>query len=276
MYSLNCKGKLVTIDTAIVMGIINLTPDSFYADSRKQGIDEILHAAEQMLKEGATILDLGGQSTRPGSERISAEEELTRVVAPIEKLARTFPDAIISIDTYFARVAREAVEAGASLVNDISGGTMDADMLDTVARLQTPYVCTHMLGEPTTMQQAPQYKDVVLEVLDYFIGKIKTCRDKGIRDIIIDPGFGFGKTISHNFQLLRGLKAFNMLDVPTLAGLSRKGTVYKTLGIEPHQALNGSTVLHTLALANGASILRVHDVRAAMEAITLFKAYNNA
>jgi len=204
MYSLNCKGKLVTIDTAIVMGIINLTPDSFYADSRKQGIDEMLHAAEQMLKEGATILDLGGQSTRPGSERISAEEELTRVVAPIEKLARTFPDAIISTDTYFARVAREAVEAGASLVNDISGGTMDADMLDTVARLQTPYVCTHMLGEPTTMQQAPQYKDVVLEVLDYFIGKIKTCRDKGIRDIIIDPGFGFGKTISHNFQLLRG------------------------------------------------------------------------
>ena len=276
MYSLNCKGKLVVIDTAIVMGIINLTPDSFYAESRKHGPDEMLFTAEQMLKEGAVMLDLGGQSTRPGSERISVEEELARVIAPIEKLAQTFPEAIISIDTYYARVAKEAVQAGAAVVNDISGGMMDANMLDTVGHLQTPYVCTHILGEPATMQQSPQYNDVVLEVLDYFIAKIKTCRDRGIRDLIIDPGFGFGKTIAHNFQLLRELKTFTMLDVPILAGLSRKGTVYKTLGVEPEQALNGSTVLHTLALTNGASILRVHDVRAAVEAITLFRAYNEA
>ena len=273
MYSLNCKGKLLPIEPAVVMGILNLTPDSFYAGSRYQDTDQLLIQAEKMLNEGAAILDIGGQSTRPGSARISEEEELQRVIAPVEACHQKFPEAILSIDTYYAKVAKEAVQAGASIVNDISGGNMDANMLDTVAGVKVPYICTHMQGRPDSMQEAPDYRDVVLEVLDFFILKIKSCREKGITDIVVDPGFGFGKTIRHNFQLLRGLKAFNMLQVPLMVGLSRKSTVYKTLGVSAEDALNGSTVLHTMALLNGAQILRVHDVKAAVEAVKLFTAY---
>lgn len=273
MFTLNCKGRLVVIDSPIVMGILNITPDSFFAGSRIQEQDRLLQRAEGMIKDGAAILDIGGQSTRPASERVSEEEELQRVIPAIEAVHRSFPEQLISIDTFYASVAREAVAAGASLVNDVSAGSIDQDLLPTVAKLGVPYVLMHMLGDPQTMQQAPQYKNVTLEVFDALSFKMKTLQQSGIKDIIIDPGFGFGKTIPHNFQLLRELHFFQQLNKPLLIGLSRKATVYKTLQTTAEWALNGTTVLHTIALMNGAAILRVHDVKEAREAITLFSAY---
>jgi dihydropteroate synthase len=273
MFTINCKGKIWVVDKPLVMGIINATPDSFY----KGNIDEdMLQLATTMIEEGAGILDIGGQSTRPGSIRISAAEEINRVLPVISTIHQAFPETIISIDTYSSEVAKAAVDAGATMVNDISGGNMDDGMLKTVAALQVPYVCMHMQGTPETMQQEPEYNNVVIEVLDFCIAKIAQCREAGIKDIIIDPGFGFGKTITHNFSLLKQLQALAILDVPVLAGLSRKNTVYKTLGTTAEQALNGTTVLNTMALLNGASILRVHDVKAAAEAVALFMAYKKA
>ncbi|MEO7311553.1 MAG: dihydropteroate synthase [Chitinophagaceae bacterium] len=269
MYTLNCKGKLLTINRPIVMGIINITPDSFYEGSRLEGTDDILKQAEKMLAEGAAILDIGGQSTRPGAEQMGPEEEISRVVPAIEVICRQFPEANISIDTYHATVAKAAVEAGACIVNDISGGMMDPEMLATVAALRVPYVCMHMQGTPTTMQQAPAYDDVTKEVLDYFIERIDACANAGIADVIIDPGFGFGKTIAHNFILLKNLEVFKILGKPVLLGISRKSTIYKTLGVTAAEALNGTTVLNTVGLLHGANILRVHDVKEAMEAIQL-------
>jgi dihydropteroate synthase len=269
MYTLNCKGRLLVIEKPLVMGIINTTPDSFYEGSRFMGETGVLKQAEQMLKAGAAILDIGGQSTRPNSALVSADEELQRVVGAIESLHYNFPDAIISIDTYYARVASEAVAAGASMVNDISAGTIDPLMLSTTGSLQVPYVCTHMKGTPATMQQHATYDHVTREVLDFFIQKIADCHTAGITDVIIDPGFGFAKTPAHNFTLLKQLAAFKMLDKPILIGLSRKSTIYKTLGITAAEALNGTTVLNTVGLLNGANILRVHDVREAREAIEL-------
>lgn len=269
MYTLNCKGRLLSLDTPVVMGIINTTPDSFYANSRKNKTDAIVQQAEKMLHEGAAILDVGGQSTRPGSERITAAEEIERVVPAIESILNNFPEAIISIDTYQSAVAKAAIDAGACIVNDISAGEMDGQMLETVTASKTPYICMHMLGRPDTMQQSPQYNNVVLEVMDYLARKINQCRSMGIHDVIADPGFGFGKTIQHNFTLLKSLEAFKMLDVPILAGLSRKSTVYKTLGVTSEEALNGTTVLNTIALMNGANILRVHDVKEAVEAVKM-------
>jgi len=269
MYTLNCKGRLLVIEKPLVMGIINTTPDSFYEGSRFMGETGVLKQAEQMLKAGAAILDIGGQSTRPNSTLVSAEEELQRVVGAIESLHYNFPEAIISIDTYYARVAAEAVAAGASMVNDISAGTIDPLMLSTTGSLQVPYVCTHMKGTPATMQQHATYDNVTREVLDFFIQKIAECHTAGITDIIIDPGFGFAKTQAHNFTLLKQLAALKMLDKPILIGLSRKSTIYKTLGITAAEALNGTTVLNTVALLNGANILRVHDVKEAKEAIEL-------
>lgn len=269
MFTLNCKGRLLVVDKPIVMGIINVTPDSFYSGSRQQSVDEVLRQAEQMLKDGAVILDMGGQSTRPGSQRLTADEELERVMAPLEQARKRFPGAYISIDTYLSKVAAEAVAAGADIVNDISAGTMDADMIATVAGLHVPYVLMHMQGTPETMQSAPHYDDVTKEVLDFFIFKVKELEKAGIRDIIIDPGFGFGKTIEHNFKLLHDLRVLQLPGKPVLAGLSRKATVYKTLGIAAEEALNGTTVLNTVSLLNGAVILRVHDVKEAKQAITL-------
>lgn len=269
MFTLNCKGRLLVVDKPIVMGVINTTPDSFYEGSRFTGEDGILQQAEKMLKDGAAILDIGGQSTRPKSVRITEEEELSRVIGAIESLHYNFPEAIISIDTYHSRVAAEAITAGASIVNDIGSGNMDTDMLKTVAKLKIPYICMHMKGTPSDMQQSPVYDNVTKEVLDFFIKRIQDCVNAGINDIIIDPGFGFGKTISHNFQLLRELKAFGILGRPLLLGISRKSTIYKTLGITADEALNGTTVLHTIGLLNGASILRVHDVKEAKQAIDL-------
>ena len=269
MFTLNCKGRLLVVDKPIVMGIINVTPDSFYSGSRQQSMDDVLKQAGQMLDDGAVILDMGGQSTRPGSQRLTADEELQRVIEPLVQVKKRFPEAYISIDTYLSKVAAEAVNAGADIVNDISAGAMDADMIATVAGLHVPYVLMHMQGRPETMQAAPHYEDVTREVLDFFIFKVHELEKAGISDIIIDPGFGFGKTIAHNFKLLHDLRAFQLLRRPVLAGLSRKATVYKTLGISADEALNGTTVLNTVSLLHGASILRVHDVKEAQQAITL-------
>jgi dihydropteroate synthase len=273
MFSLNCKGRLLVIDEPIVMGIVNTTPDSFYSGSRANEVNEILFRAEKMISDGATILDIGGQSTRPKSEQVSAEEELKRVLPAIEAIHKKFPKQIISVDTFYSRVALEAVNAGASIVNDVSAGTMDDDLLATVAQLKVPYVLMHMQGKPQTMQQNPQYKNVTLEVFDFLNFKIAELVQLGIHDIIVDVGFGFGKNAAHNFQLLRELSFFRQLNKPIMVGLSRKATIYKTLGITPEEALNGTTVMHTFALINGASILRVHDVKEAVQAIQLYTAY---
>lgn len=273
MFTLNCKGRLLHIDSPLVMGILNTTPDSFYEGSRLQATDRVLQKAEEMIRDGAAILDIGGQSTRPKSERVSEDEEARRVIPAIEAVHRHFPEQLISIDTFYASVAKEAVAAGASIINDVSAGSIDEKLLPAVAGLNVPYVLMHMLGNPQTMQQNPVYKNVTLEVFDALSFRMKALQQSGIRDIIVDPGFGFGKTIAHNFQLLRELYFFQQLNVPLLVGLSRKATVYKTLQTTPDKALNGTTVLHTIALLNGASLLRVHDVKEAREAITLIEAY---
>ncbi len=274
MFTLNCKGRLLVIDKPVVMGIINATPDSFYRGSRFTGTDQTLLQAEEMLKQGATILDIGGQSTRPGSEKISVEEELKRVVKPIEEIAKNFPEAFISIDTYYSKVADEAVAAGASIVNDISAGNMDENLISTIVKLKVPYVLMHMQGTPQQMQQQPQYQNVTSEVLDFLIAKKQALHQAGITDIIVDPGFGFGKTIAHNFALLKHLSVFSMLKAPILLGISRKSSIYKTLGTTAEEALNGTTVLNTIGLLNGASVLRVHDVKEAVESIKLLQAYH--
>ena len=272
MFTLNCQGRLLVVDKPIVMGIINITPDSFYPGSRFTDLDLIVAQAKKMIEEGATILDIGGQSTRPGSELLSAREESQRVLPAIKAIKENLPDAIISIDTFYADVARSSVENGASIINDVSAGSMDPLMLDTVATLQVPYVLMHMKGTPGNMQNNPTYENVTREVLDFFIQKTKELKGKGIKDIIIDPGFGFGKTIAHNFELLKNLSVFKILDKPILLGISRKSTIYKTLGVTAAEALNGTTVLNTIGLMNGASILRVHDVKEAVETVTLFSA----
>lgn len=276
MYTLNCKGKLLVIDQPLVMGIINVTPDSFYEASRQQERGAIIQLAAKMIEDGASILDIGGQSTRPGSEQIGAEEELKRVLPAIEAIHSRYPDIILSIDTYYARVAREAVAAGASIVNDISAGSMDPEMIPTVAELKTAYVLMHMQGRPSNMQDAPHYENVTRQVLDFLITKTRELKKAGIRDVIIDPGFGFGKTIEHNFELLRNLSLFRMLHCPILLGISRKSTIYKTLGVTSSEALNGTTVLNTAGLLAGASLLRVHDVKEAVEAVKLVSALQAA
>lgn len=269
MFTLNCKGRLLVIDEPLIMGIINVTPDSFYSGSRKTIIDEVLRTAEQMLIDGAAILDVGGQSTRPGSEEVGQEAEMERVLPVIEAINQRFPQSFISVDTYYATVATEAVAAGASIVNDISSGTLDDKMVPAVGRLHVPYIAMHMKGTPQTMQKLAVYEDVTLEVLDFFIKKIEECKIAGINDVIVDAGFGFAKTIDHNFTLLKNQSVLKILGKPLLTGLSRKATVYKTLGVTAENALNGTTVLNTIALLNGANILRVHDVREAVEAVKL-------
>ena len=275
MFTLNCKGRLLVVDKPMVMGILNITPDSFYAGSRVEGIDAVLKQAGKMLDDGADILDVGGQSSRPGSERVSVEKELNRLMPALEAIAGKFPGAFISIDTYFSKVAREAVAAGASMVNDISAGTMDAEMIPSVASLQVPYILMHMKGEPGTMQHKPEYDDVTKEILDFFIFKSAGLKKAGIHDIIIDPGFGFGKTIDQNFRLLKNLDLLKTMELPVLAGISRKSSIYKTLGVSADESLNGTTVMNTIALLNGASILRVHDVKEAKEAIKILEKYQS-
>ncbi len=269
MFTLNCKGNLLTINQPVVMGILNINKDSFYSGNRYAADDKLLLRAQQMIADGAAILDIGGQSTRPGSELISADEESARVIPAIKAIHEIFPETIISVDTFYAKVAKEAVQAGASIVNDISAGSLDEELIDTVASLNVPYILMHMQGTPQTMQTDPQYENVCREVLDFLIQKTALLRSKGIKDIILDPGLGFGKTASHNFTLLKNLDLFKILDLPILLGLSRKGFIYRTLGTNAEQALNGTTVLNTIGLLNGANILRVHDVKQAAEAIQL-------
>lgn len=272
MFSLNCQGRLLVVDKPLVMGILNITPDSFYTGSRFRTVDEVLRRAEQMLNDGARILDMGGQSTRPGSVKLDPAEEGERVLAPIEAVRRHFPEVFISVDTYYASVAEAAVNAGADLVNDISAGTLDENMIPAVARLQVPYVLMHMKGSPQTMQQEARYTDVTRDVLDFLAQKKAELNKAGIKDILIDPGFGFGKTPEHNFTLLRNLRVFSMLQTPLLLGISRKSFIWKTLGVTPDDALSlqGSTALHMAGLMNGAAVLRVHDVKEAVGAIRLY------
>lgn len=272
MFTLNCKGRLLVIDKPLVMGIINTTPDSFFAASRQEHVDEVVRQAEKMLREGAVILDMGGQSTRPGSERVSVEDELARVVVAVETVSKSFPEAFISIDTFYARVAKEAVDAGASIINDISAGSIDDKMVSTAASLGVPYVLMHMKGTPQTMQRSPEYGNVSTEVLDFLAQKKDELHKAGITDIIADPGFGFGKTIEHNFALLRKLEVFGMLGMPLLLGISRKSFIWKTLGLSADEALTGTIALHMAGLLKGASIIRAHDVKEAAETIKLFAA----
>jgi dihydropteroate synthase len=267
--TINCKGTLIDLTTPLVMGILNLTPDSFHDGGKYLSIDNILRHTEQMLSDGADMIDIGGMSSKPGSKIIGAEEELQRVIEPISEIHKRFPGAILSIDTIHANVAEAAVANGVSIVNDISAGTLDEEMIGTVAELGVPYIIMHMQGKPENMQQNPIYTNVITEVMDYLAAKIIACRIAGIHDVIVDPGFGFGKTNEHNFQLLKGLSLFKMLDCPIIAGLSRKSMITKTLGIKNVDALNGTTVLNTIALMNGANILRVHDVKEAKEAVRL-------
>ena len=264
------------LDQPIVMGIINTTPDSFYAGSRSNSVAQAVQQAGKMIEQGAAIIDIGGQSTRPGAEIIGADAEADRVVPIIEAIIQSYPNAIISVDTFYAPVAAKAVAAGAAIVNDISGGQLDENMVATVGKLGVPYICTHTKGTPATMQSLATYDDVVQEVLDYFIQRTEACRLAGINDIIIDPGFGFAKTIAHNFTLLKNLSVFSILNKPVLLGISRKATIYKTLGITPEEALNGTTVLNTIGLLNGAHILRVHDVKEAVEVAKLHTLAVNA
>lgn len=251
------------------MGIINVTPDSFFSGSRKTAMKDILKTATKMMADGATFLDVGGYSSRPGAEDISERDEIERVVGPIEAISRELPDAVISVDTFRAGVARAAVGHGAHMVNDISAGWLDAGMLEEVGRLQVPYIAMHMQGTPQNMREFVEYDDLLKEVAFYFSERIEAARQAGIKDIIIDPGFGFAKTAQQNFYLLNHVDYLKQSGLPLLCGVSRKSMIYKTLNIDPDRALNGTTVLNTVALLRGVSILRVHDVKEAVEAVKL-------
>ncbi len=269
MFTLNCKGRLITAAHPLVMGIINVTPDSFYEGSRCDTPNAVLKQVEKMLADGADIIDIGAQSTRPNATLISMEEELSRLAGIVDVITDKFPEAIFSVDTFYSKVAEICIAAGASIINDVSGGQMDEKMIPTAGKLAIPYICMHMRGTPQTMQHLNDYDDVSKAVIDYFIGKLDECANDGIKDIIIDPGFGFSKNIRQNFALLEKLQLLKMLNRPILVGLSRKSTIYKTLGVSAKEALNGTTVLNTVALMKGASILRVHDVKEAREAVKL-------
>ncbi len=268
--SLRIGGRLLDLSTPRVMGIVNATPDSFYGGSRQRTVDAALRTVEQMVADGADMVDIGGQSTRPGAVRISADEEAQRVVPLVAAIHGRFPELIVSIDTFYGAVAREAAAEGAAIVNDISAWSIDATLLNAVAELGLPYVLMHMQGTPETMQANPTYTDVVNEVYAFFSHKLAALRQAGVADVILDPGFGFGKTLSHNYQLLARLAEFEPIGCAVLAGVSRKGMIYKLLETTPEDAMNGTTVANTLALVNGARILRVHDVKAAAEAVKLF------
>ena len=268
--SLNIDGKLIDLSTPIVMGIMNLTPDSFYDGGALTSEKSILNQAQKHLENGAVILDLGGYSSRPGAYDIPVEEELSRVLNPIRVIRSNFPDTVISIDTFRAEVAEKALNEGAAIVNDISGGILDENMFSTVAKLGCPYILMHMKGTPQTMKSLSKYDDILGEMMDYFVYRVNDLKEKGVKDIVIDPGFGFSKTIEQNYFLLKNLDYFNQLNLPLLAGISRKSMIYKKLGISSQEALNGTTALNMAALINGAKILRVHDVKEAVETVKLF------
>lgn len=275
-YSVNVRGKLLTFEEPRIMGILNITPDSFYSGSRFPDEKSYLTKAEQMLAEGADILDIGGQSTRAHAILHTAEEEKRRALPAIEATLRRFPDALISIDTFYSAVAQSAIDSGACIVNDISAGNMDMHMIETVSKLQVPYIAMHMQGTPATMQDHPHYENICLEILDFFIQKVAAFRQAGIKDIIVDPGFGFGKNQAHNYNLLKGFSVFHQLGIPIMAGVSRKSMIWRALNIKAEEALNGTSAMHMLLLQQGVNILRVHDVKPAKEVIQLWKYYSQA
>lgn len=274
--TLQSKGRLLDISKPVVMGILNATPDSFYNKGRQSSSSEQAELAGNMIASGAAILDIGGASSKPGAEIVSVQQEQDRILPLIEQLAGLYPDTWLSVDTFHAAVAEKAIKAGASVINDISGGLFDVEMLPTVAKLRVPYIAMHIQGTPQTMQVNPQYTDVVSEVRTHLMDVCHQCKAAGIADVIIDPGFGFGKTVEHNFQLLNGLHTFRMLGKPILAGISRKSMICKTLHVNPEHALNGTTALHMVALQQGANILRAHDVKEAIEVIQLYDALHQA
>ncbi|NUM31259.1 MAG: dihydropteroate synthase [Bacteroidetes bacterium] len=268
-FSLNCKGRLLSLNQPVVMGILNTTPDSFFDGGKYTNIQSALKRAEIIINDGGKIIDIGGYSSRPGAALVSVDEELRRTVPVIEAIVKQIPDAIISIDTFRAKVANEAIAAGASMINDISAGDDDPQMIETASMHDVPFVAMHKKGKPQNMQHNPQYDDVTVEILDYFIKKKKQLKEAGLTDIIIDPGFGFGKTTAHNFELLNNISAFKMLECPIMVGVSRKKLIYESLKTSKEESLNGTTVLNTFSLLNGADLLRVHDVKQAVEAVNL-------
>lgn len=269
MSTINCKGTLIDLSTPKVMGIVNVTPDSFFDGGKLTNSDEIVGQVEKMLHDGATFIDLGGYSSKPGAEFVSETEELNRVIPIVKLLVEKFPDILLSIDTFRSEVAKQAVENGAVIINDISAGLLDENMLETVAKLQVPYIMMHMKGTPKTMQSLANYDDLLKEINFYFSERVAKARSFGLNDIVIDPGFGFAKTIEHNYELLQNLELLQFHDLPILAGISRKSMIYRTLDSKPEDALNGTTFLHAFCLQKGANILRVHDVKEAVECVKL-------
>ena len=267
---INVNGRLIDLSEPQVMGILNVTPDSFYAGSRMETEKDIINRLHQITSEGASILDIGAYSSRPDAEHISAEEEMNRLRTGLDLVRKHQPEAVVSVDTFRADVAKMCVEEyGVAIINDISAGHMDPAMFETIAKLSVPYIMMHMQGTPQDMQMNPHYDHLLKEVFLYFAERVQKLRDLGVKDIIIDPGFGFGKTLEHNYELMNHLDEFQLFELPLLVGISRKSMIYKLLGTTPEEALNGTTVLNTLALMKGANILRVHDVKAAKEAVTL-------
>ena len=273
MSTINCKGTLIDLSTPKVMGIVNVTPDSFFDGGKLTNSDEIVGQVEKMLHDGATFIDLGGYSSKPGAEFVSETEELNRVIPIVKLLVEKFPDILLSIDTFRSEVAKQAVENGAAIINDISAGLLDDNMLETVAKLQVPYIMMHMKGEPKTMQSLANYDDLLKEMNFYFSERIAKARSFGLNDIVIDPGFGFAKTIEHNYELLQNLELLQFHDLPILAGISRKSMIYRMLDSKPEDALNGTTFLHAFCLQKGANILRVHDVKEAVECVKLMSQF---
>ncbi|NND26428.1 MAG: dihydropteroate synthase [Flavobacteriaceae bacterium] len=274
--TLNCKGKLIDITDPKVMGILNVTPDSFYDGAAYPNDTAILSAVENMLLEGATFIDIGGYSSRPGADEVSLKDELKRVIPTIQLVLKEFPECLISVDTFQSKVAAESIAAGAALINDISAGQLDPNMMQTVGELGVPYIMMHMKGTPKTMKDLTQYDDLIKDINFYFSQRLAEARSYQIKDLIIDPGFGFAKTRSQNFELLKKLEHLKISDVPILIGLSRKSMIYKTLLTTSDEALNGTTALNTIALIKGANILRVHDVKEALECIKLTEQLNEA
>lgn len=276
-FSLNCKGRIHEFNEVVLMGILNVTPDSFYDGGRHNTLDFAVEHAANMLAEGAQIIDVGGMSTRPQADAVSVQEELDRVIPVIEKLKTSFGEVLISVDTFRSVVARESIQAGAHIVNDISGGTLDEKLFETLAELNCPYILSHIQGTPQTMQANPQYEDVVLEVSKFFSERVETLTKMGVKDIILDPGFGFGKQVEHNYQLLEGIKLMaQVFDQPILAGLSRKSMLYKPLGITPEESLPATSAAHLIAIQNGARLLRVHDVKEAKQVLKIWEVYNES
>nr|WP_315188564.1 dihydropteroate synthase [uncultured Flavobacterium sp.] len=272
--TINCKGQLIDLSTPKVMGILNITPNSFFDGGMYKNESEVLSRVEKMISEGATFIDVGAYSSKPSAEFVSEKEEIERIIPFIDSIIKHFPNAILSIDTFRSEVAKACIESGAAIINDISAGLLDDKMLETIAKYKTPYIMMHMRGTPQTMQKFIQYDDIVKEILFYFSERIAAARHLGINDLIVDPGFGFAKTTEQNYEVFKKMDLFELFELPVLIGISRKSMIYKTLNFSAEEALNGTTVLNTIALTKGANILRVHDVKEAMECVALFNKIN--